>query len=213
VRRAAGDEVSGLEPPRTDAMVQSITWCSAGMHGGEAEKVTPFAARGGLSRVRALPRFCFTVGQFDERACEREDRDAVPLRGAEQLVERGSRRTSTKANKNALGRIEDAPGLRIKGVVGRNPVWLHVMSLLKRHAEGRIVTLSAALRGHRQRGALLARLAMICAPPSTGLHHERHWYQSVIASVRIRIHSIAVTKATERASRSHASRECRSSGG
>jgi len=53
--------------------------------------VTPFAARGALSRVRALPRSCFTIGQFDERPCNREDRDAVALRGAEQLVERGSR--------------------------------------------------------------------------------------------------------------------------
>ena len=97
--------------------------------------MTPFAARGGLSRVRAVPRSCFTVGQFDERTCDREDRNAVALRSAEQLVERGSRRTPTKANKNALGRVDDAPGLRIKRVVGRNPVWLHVMSHLKRHAD------------------------------------------------------------------------------
>ena len=96
--------------------------------------MAPFAARGGLSRVRAVARSYFTVGQFDERPCEREDRNAVALRGAEQLVECRLRRTSTKANKNALGRVDDAPGLRIKRVVGRNPVWLHVMSHLERHA-------------------------------------------------------------------------------
>jgi hypothetical protein len=61
------------------------------MHGSATEKVTPFAADGGLGRVRALPRFCFTVGQFNQRACNREDRYAVALRGAEQFVERGSR--------------------------------------------------------------------------------------------------------------------------
>ena len=59
----------------------------------------------------------------------------MALRGVQQLIERVLRRTPAKADQNALGPVEEAPGVRVERSLGGNPVSHYVLpTLLRRHA-------------------------------------------------------------------------------